>query len=461
MSTVRNSLVDLTKSSEIVEQTQIGGSFDAPISPESKSRMQRPVVWGLAIMAVFFVGFGLWAALAPISAAVSASGVVKVEANKKTLKSRDGGVIKEINVREGDKVEPGQVLIKFDDTNAKAQITIFENQYNTLLMQSARLQAEIIGSDLVVPPQLEARRSDPLVAATINVELTTFNSRKSTAEGQLSILRQRVSQLNSVKSGLDIQNSSIAAQLGYMREELRGYRAVLEKGFASRAIVNRLERQVAEVQGRQGEILAEMSRNRQQVGETQLQAANIMQQRASESATMRTDVETKLIDVDSRLKATREALTLTEIRSPVSGYVFGLSQFTVGGVASPGEPLMEVVPSGAPLIIAAQIRPNDIDQVSVGLETEVTLQAFSANKLSNLDATVLSVSPDAVVDKNGNSYFLAMVKILPSELKKLAGVGQLVPGMQATVMIKTGKRTFLSYLIEPIKSSIESSLREE
>jgi HlyD family type I secretion membrane fusion protein len=461
MKEAANPLMRLVQSGKALEQPIVGGPIDSPLSTQSKRQMRAPVVIGLGIIAIFFLGFGIWAATAPISGAVMASGVIKVEANKKTLKSRDGGVIREINVAEGDKVSAGQVLIKFDDTNYKAQVEIFQNQYNTLLMQSARLQAEVIGSDLVIPPELVARRDDQGVMSAINVETTVYNARKSAYEGQLSILRQRISQLNSVKSGLDIQVNAIGEQLGYMREELRGYRVVLEQGYASKAIVNRLQRQLSEVQGRQGELLAEISRNRQQVGEAQLQAANLQQQRASESAGARTEAETKLIDLEARLKAVSEALALTEIKSPVEGYVFGLSQFTIGGVAAPGEPLMDIVPSNAPLIIAAQIRPNDIDQVSVGLKTQVTLQAYSTSKVPHLDAEVMSVAPDATVDKNGNAFYVAMVRILPSELKKLAGVGQLVPGMQATLMIKTGSRTFLSYLFQPIRENVERSLREE
>ena len=461
MKLTTQSLAKLVQPDNVLEQPIVGGPIDAPISANAKRQMRAPVILGMSVMGVFFLGFGIWAAIAPISGAVTASGVIKVEANKKTLKSRDGGVIRVINVKEGDRVTPDQVLIKFDDTNYTAQLAIFENQYNTLTMQSARLQAEVINSDLIVPPILLSRSSEPSIASVIAIETTVFNARKSAYQGQLSILRQRISQLNSVKSGLDIQISSIGEQLGYMREELRGYRAVYEKGFASRAIVNRLQRQVSEVQGRQGELLSEISRNRQQVGEAQLQAVNLLQQRASESAAARTDAETKIVDLDSRMKAVRDSLALTEIKSPVEGYVFGLSQFTVGGVASPGEPLMEVVPSDAPLIIAAQIRPNDIDQVAVGLKTEVTLQAFSTSRVPNLDAEVISVSADAVVDSNNAAFYVAMVRILPEEFTKLAGVGQLMPGMQATVMIKTGKRTFLSYLFQPIKENIERSLREE
>ena len=444
-----------------VDAPVFSGPFDAPISAGSQKLMRGPGLLGLGVISVFFLGFGVWAGTAPIFGAVTAAGIVKVESNKKTLKSRDGGVIREINVKEGDRVSPEMTLIKFDDTNIRAQLEILDGQYSTFLMRSARLQAEIVDAEPIIPQALQSRASDPVISNVINTELTVFNARKQAYQGQLSILRQRISQLNSIKSGLDIQVNSISEQLGYMREELRGYRAVYEKGFASRAIVNRLRRQVSEVQSRQGEILAEVSRNRQQVGEAQLQAANLQQQRASESAAARTDAEARLVDLKSRLDATREALNLTSIKSPVTGYVIGLSQFTVGGVASPGEVLLEVVPADSPLIIQAQIRPNDIDQVSVGLETEVILSAYSTSKVPNLDAEVVSVSPDAVVNADKSYSYTAMVRILPSELKKLAGVRQPMPGMQATVMIKTGKRTFLSYLWQPIKENLDRSLREE
>jgi HlyD family type I secretion membrane fusion protein len=456
-----NSLTKLIQSNKVIEGPTVGGPIDAPMSPTAKHQMRAPAVMGFGVMVIFFLGFGVWAATAPISGAVSAPGIVKVEANRKTLKSRDGGVIREINVKEGERVGPNKTLIRFDDTNLRAQIEIYENQINTLKMQSARLQAEIINGNIIIPPELAARQDEADVAAIIAIEKTVFDARRTAYQGQLSILNQRIGQLNSMKAGLEIQINSFDDQLGYQREELRGTRAVYEKGYASRAIVNRLQRQVSESEGRKGQVYAEIGRNRQQVGEAQMQAANLLQQRASESATMRTEVATKLIDLESRLKATLEALELTEIKSPVDGYVFGLSQYTIGGVATAGERLMDVVPSDAPLVIEAQIRPNDIDQVSVGLETKVTLQAYSTSKVSQLDSEVLSISPDAVVDSNGGSHYIAMIRILPSEIKKLAGVRQPVPGMQATVMIKTGKRTFLSYIFQPIRENLERSLREQ
>jgi HlyD family type I secretion membrane fusion protein len=456
-----NSLKRLVRPDNVIEGPTLGGSFDAPLQPNIRRQMRAPAVSGLVVLVVFFVGFGIWATTAEIAGAVTAPGVVKVEANKKTLKSRDGGVIREINVKEGDRVTPDKTLIKFDDSNLVTQIAIFQNQLNTLMMQSARLQAEVIGENIVIPPELEASIDQPAVAAIINIERTVFQARKTAYEGQLSILNQRISQLNSLKAGLDIQSSSLEDQLRFQREELRGTRAVFEQGFASKAIVNRLQRQISETQGRKGQVIAEMSRNRQQVGEAQLQAANLLQQRASEAATLRTEVETKIVDLKSRLKAARDALELTEVKSPVEGYVFGLSQFTIGGVAAPSERLMEVVPSDASLVIEVQVRPNDIDQIRVGLETKVTLQAYSSSKVPPLDSEVLSISPDAMVSANGVPYYVAMVRILPREIRKLGGVRQPVPGMQATVMIKTGRRTFLSYIIQPIRENLGRSLREE
>jgi HlyD family type I secretion membrane fusion protein len=461
MSLDRNSLAKFAASDTEVEHAAIGGPIDPPMSPKTKRLINAPVRWGLGIMAVFFLGFGVWASTAPISGAVTASGVIKVETNKKTLKSRDGGVIREINVTEGQRVTPQTTLIKFDDSNLQAQSKILQNQYYTFLMQSARLQAEIIGSNLIIPEELKSRSLDPEVSAVIGVETTVFNARKQAYEGQLSILRERINQLKSSKAGLDIQVNAIGEQLGYMREELRGYRAVFEQGYASRAIVNRLQRQVSELQARQGQLVAEISRNRQQIGEAQLQGANLQQQRASEAAGARTEAETRLVDIANRLEATREAIELTSIRSPVDGYVIGLSQFTIGGVAAPGEVLLQIIPSDTPLIIEARIHPNDIDQVSVGLETKVTLSAYSASKVPSLEAEVLSITPDAIVVADSDPFYIALVRILPSELKKLEGVRQPIPGMQATVMIKTGKRTFLSYLYQPINDNINRALREE
>ena len=461
MSQVGKSVRKYFKPEQELEAPSFTGQVDLPMSAASQSRVRAPILAGTLVILIFVVGFSVWAATAPLWGAVTASGEIRVEANRKTLKGRDGGLIRGIYVREGDFVRSGQTLIKFDDSAPSAQVAILENQYAGALMQSARLRAEIIGSEIEIPPELEARKLEPSIAAIIDLENTVFQVRQSATASQIGVLRERMLQLGSLRSGLQIQLSSVEEQLVLMREEIRGYRVVYEQGYASRSIVNRLQRQLSEVQGRRGQLVSEISKNAQQEGETKLQISSVRQLKASEAAAQRTEVESRLSDLASSLDVAREILASTSVKSPVDGYVLGLSQFTLGGVAGAGEVLMDVVPSASPLVVVAQIRPNDIDEVNVGMPTQVTLPAFSNSKVPKLDAEVLSVSADAISSKEAGSFYTATIRILPSELKKVPKEVTLKPGMQASVTIKTGKRTFFSYIFGPIRDNIERSLREQ
>ncbi len=455
-------LYDLIVREPNLEEPAIGGPIDMSLPEATRKNMRRPVRLGLAIIAVFVVGLGLWAAVAPIWGAVSAPGVVRVEANRKTLKSRDGGIIRQINVQEGQAVRAGQVLIKLDDTVARAQVTILENQYDTVAMSAARLEAENASRSMVVPPDLAARRADPRVAALIQNETVVYETRKAAIEGQAAILNQRFQQLQTARSGLQIQVDSMDQQLVLMNEELDGYKTLSAKGLAPKAVLLRLERQIAEAQGRRGALIAEITKNQQQAGETRLQLASIYEQRGAEVATNLREAQTKLSDLGPRLNAAREALAQTEIRSPVDGYVLGLSQYTIGGVAGAGEVLMDVVPSNTPLVISAQVKPGDIDQVHPGMKADVVLQAYNSYHVPKIPAEVMNVSADAVVNtQTHESYFRAELRIKPEDLASLPKGVKLYPGMQATVMIRTDKRTILSFLIGPIGEIIDRSMREQ
>lgn len=455
-------LYDLIVREPATELPAIGGPIDMPLSENARKNMRGPIKAGLIIIAVFVVGLGLWAAVAPIWGAVTAPGVVRVEANRKTLKSRDGGIIRQINVQEGQAIRAGQVLIRFDDTVAKAQVTILENQYDTVAIAAARLEAENARRPMVVPPELAARRADPRVAAAIQSETIVYETRKAAIEGQAAILNQRFEQLQTARSGLQIQVDSLDTQLVLMTEELNGYKTLNAKGYAPKTLVLRLERQLAEAQGRRGALIAEITKNQQQAGETRLQLASLYEQRGSEVATNLREAQTKLSDLGPRLNAAREALAQTEIRSPVDGYVLGLSQYTIGGVAGSGEVLMDVVPSNVPLVISAQVKPSDIDQVHPGMKADVILQAYNSYHVPKIPAEVMNVSADAVTNaQTHESYFRADLRISPQDLAKLPKGAKLSPGMQATVMIRTDKRTILSFLIGPIGEIIDRSMREQ
>ena len=445
-----------------VEPPAFGMAPQAPTAAQQK-RIVTPMRTGIAIVLVGVIGFGLWASVAPIWSAVIASGVVRVEANRQVLRSREGGVVRVIQVKNGDAVTAGQLLIQFDDTVARAQVEVLTNQRDSLLMQNARFHAEVAGRSTLAPPaELAARRNDPAVAVIIANETLVFTSRLAAIEGQASILNQRVEQLETARSGLDVQVRSIDEQVVLIRDELDGYQQLYERGFAPRTLILRYQRQLAEIGGRRGALVADIQRNRQQAGETRLQLAQIMEQRASEAATGMRDAESRLADLDPRLDAARLSLAQTRVTAPTAGYVLNQSQFTVGGVAQPGEVLLDVVPSNAPLLITARLRPADIDEVAPGMTAQVTLSAYSSNRVPKLHAEVVSVSADALVDpQSGFSYFTADLRLPPAELARLPAGVRITPGMEAAVMIRTGRRTIMHYLLGPVGDIGNNAMREQ
>lgn len=441
-------------------------SFGVPPASAAEAQRKRivtPMRTGLAIVLVGVIGLGIWASVAPIWSAVIAGGVFRVEANRQTLRSREGGIVRAIHAKNGDAVTAGQLLLQFDDTTPRSLVEQLSSQRDTLLMMEARFRAEVEGRmTLAPPPELVARRGEPNVAAIIANETLVFTSRLAALQGQVSILNQRIEQLETARSGLDVQVRSIDEQTALIRDELAGYERLYEQGFASRNLILRYQRQLAEIAGRRGALTADIQRNRQQAGETRLQLAQIREQRASEAATGLRDAEARLADLNPRLDAANLALAQTRVTAPTAGYVFNQSQFTVGGVAGPGELLMDVVPTNMPLLITARVRPADIDEVEPGMTAQVTLSAYSSNRVPKLHAEVVTVSADALTDEQtGRSYFTADLRIPASELARLPAGVRITPGMEASVMIRTGRRTIMHYLLGPIGDIGDSALREQ
>ncbi|WP_426050876.1 HlyD family type I secretion periplasmic adaptor subunit [Brevundimonas sp. SL161] len=436
-----------------------------PVGPSAVSgaRISGPMRTGIAIVVVGVLGLGLWASLAPLWSAVIAPGVIRVEANRQELRSREGGVVRAIYVRNGDSVRSGQLLMQFDDTVARAQMAVLTNQHDNVLMQMARFQAEVRGQSSLIPPaELAARRNDPAVATIISNETLVFSSRLLAIQGQAAILNQRVGQLQSARSGLNVQVQSIDDQVDLIQQELDGYQRLYEQGFAPRTLILRYQRQLAEIGGRRGALAADIQRNQQQAGETRLQLAQLFEQRNSEAATGLREAEVRLADIAPRLDAARLSLAETRVISPANGYVINQTQFTIGGVARAGETVLDVVPSNAPLLISARVRPTDIDEVRTGLTAQVTLNAFSTNKVPKLHAEVVTVSADALTDEqSGLSYFVADLRIPPAELRRLPAGVRITPGMQVTAMIRTGRRTIMSYLLGPIGDIGDNAMREQ
>lgn len=440
-----------------------GAPVDGPMAAEHKASIRRPMIAGVLVILVCVVGLGLWATFSPIWSAVTAPGQVRVEANRKTLKSREGGVVRVINVREGQSVAAGTLLIQLDDTVARAQVDVLTNQRDVAAMQRARFLAEATNRTMIMTPaELTARATDPRIATTIASETLLFTTRLAAIEGQRAILDQRFEQLRTARSGLDVQVRSIDEQVGFIEDELQGYQTLYERGFAPRTLILRYQRQLAEINGRRGALVADITRNQQAAGETRLQLAQLYEQRRSEAATGLRDADARLADLSPRLDAAEDSLRQTQIRSPTNGYVLNLSQFTVGGVAAPNETLMDIVPANTPLIVHVQVRPSDIDEVRIGLDAQVTLGAFSTQKVPKLVGQVIGVSADAIVNpENNSSYYTADIRISQAELAKLPPGARLSPGMPAIANIRTGRRTIMSYLLGPIGGMVGNSMLEQ
>lgn len=428
----------------------------------ARLRLRRPIVAGMVVVLVLVVGLLLWAAIASISGAVVAPGTVRVEGSAKTIKHREGGVIRRILVREGQAVQAGQPLIEFDRVQAQASRDIFQGAYDAALANLARFQAEAADAPQInFPPELLARQADPQVAALVAGQRALFQSRMMLYRSQATVLASQARQLETQIEGLQAQAEATDSAGATIAEELDGVRELARDGYAPKTRLLALERSASGIKGQRGQITSDIGRARQSIGEVRLQIAQLEDKRQTDAAEgIRTSQE-KLTEAGPKLQAATQSLIETEVRAPVSGHVFNLTQFTEGGVAGPGETLMQIVPAGTKLTIATRVQPNDIASVEVGLPADVTLTAYNPRTTPPVRGRVTLVAADATVDEASKQpYYNVRVSIDPAELAKAGPDVRLTPGMPATVNIVTGSRTILDWLLGPLTQAMRTAMRE-
>ena len=440
-----------------------GGDDNAPMAPELEKRLRRPMLIGGAVIGVFVVGLGLWASLGQLATGVPAQAEVRADSQRKTLRHRESGTVKAILAQEGQLVRAGQPLLLFNDVEPRAAVDVLQSQYDTIVAQKVRFTAEATGkSTLEFPADLMARMADPRVATLIQGQQFLFASRQQLLLSQAGVLNQRVEQQQTQILGQQAQVDSVVEQQRLTEEELAGYRKLNEQGFAPKTLILRYERSQAELAGRKGQLIADIARLKQQMGETRMQLTALRDERETQSAEGLRDSDSKLADVVPRLTAAREALAGTVVRAPVDGYVFNLTQFTVGGVIGAGEVMMDVVPSQTPLTVTAMIKPEDVDEVHIGMKTKVRLTGLNQRFNDALDGTVSVVSADRIAnEKTGAAFYRVDIQIPPAELKKLRKGVRMTPGMPAMVQFVTGERSVMSFLISPITDTLQDAFREE
>ena len=440
-----------------------------PYSPDAPADdPKRDIRIGAGIVIFFFVILLGWAALAPLDAAVPAQGVIAVSGNRQAVQHREGGVVTAINVREGQRVKAGDILVEMAAPDIRAQERALTSDYLINLAQRARLMAERTGQRNFAPPAEFASLSDedrPLAAQAMQLQRAQLSARLNSMSAQQSVLGQRSNQLGEQQSGYSQQILSLREQQRLLSEEIGGLRKIQEKGFASENRIRALERALAELKGREAAMAAEIARAGEGKGETRMQSVSIQSSALEQVATELRDTQARLSVVLPKLIAVREQLQRARVRAPASGQVVGLSIFTVGGVVSPGQTLMEIVPDHRTLVIQAQVAPGAADDVYKGQTAQIRFVSVNDQTLPLLSGTVRTISADSFTDeKSGQSFFRAEIEVPPEQLSKVRGAlgrGDLRPGLPVEVLLNVRKRTALQYALEPLTRNFWKSLREQ
>jgi HlyD family type I secretion membrane fusion protein len=427
----------------------------------ASDRAAGSVALGLGLIVGFFGIFGAWSALAPLESYVIAPGVVKVEDNRKTVQHREGGLIAAVLVRDGDRVEQGQVLIRLDDTELRSIVEVLTSQYRELRALEARLIAERDDADTVVFPEdlTQDQAGTPALDRLLKAQMLVFKSRREEYLNTIGVFNQRISQLNEQITGLSSQVAYTSQQMTLIKDELAGLRELLKVGATPLNHVRATERMAAALGSQLGGQKADIGRSREAISEMRLQILSLKQKRATEVASQLRETQQRQFEILPQLQAKRVALGRTELRAPVSGHVVGLSVFTNGGVIQPGERVMDIVPSEPPLLIQARIRPDNIDDIAPNQRAEIRLTGLKQRALKVIHGTLRRISADSLVDnRTGQGYFTAEVEV---DLKDIADNGiVLVSGMPADVLITVGTRTALSYLAQPLSFGLRKAMSE-
>lgn len=444
-----NPPLDLMKDNS---SSKLNGSFDL-------GRAGRIGLWALAIG---FGGFLLWASLAPLGEGIPSQGHVALDTKRKTVQHLTGGIIKEVLVGEGDIVKEGQLLMKLDDVAAKATFEAVRQRYLGDLAIQGRLLAEQAGqSSIKYHPDLTAAAGDPLIKQQMLNQEMLFQSRKSALQADLRGIDESIQGQRGLTESYAAMMGNRKNQLSLLNEELVNTRGLVKEGYVPRNRQLELERQVSETSSSIAELQGNSIRSLRTVGELRQRAIARQQEYRKEVETQLGEVTREALSDAGKFSALQDELGRTQIVSPASGQVVALSAQTIGGVVTSGQKLMDIVPANETLVLETRVLPHLIDSVHSGMPVDVRFSSFARSPQLVVEGKVTSVSGDLLVDpQNGMNYYLARVVLTPEGIKKL-GKRQMQPGMPVEVVLKTGERSMLTYLLHPLTKRIAASMNEE
>ncbi|ALA20572.1 secretion protein HlyD (plasmid) [Chelatococcus sp. CO-6] len=422
---------------------------------------RTPARRGLGVVVLTFGVLGGWASIAQIDSGVVASGSVVVESDRKAVQHLEGGIVKDLLVTNDAHVEEGQVLIRLDATQVRAQEDMARSAFYSAQAEEARLEAEAEALDAVsFPPELVQQMADPAARRAADDELRQFREHRSARKIQVSILGERIAQAKGQIRGAVAQRDAAQSQLASVDREYAKLKPLAEKGLVPVSRVATLERSKAELEGRVGSLEADMARLERTIEEARLQIAQVEQKTAEDASVKLAETRARLADAREKLGVAVDRSNRVNVRAPRAGRVVGLKVHTIGAVVRPSDTLMEIVPDDDRLIVSAKMSPLDVNHVHVGLPAEVRLPSFKARTTPIAIGEVRSVAADALRDElTGQTYYELKVSVqvaqFPEDVRE-----KLKPGMPADVLVATGERTVFAYLTQPLMDAVRRGMRE-
>ena len=430
---------------------------------DADTDMKRIVRAGLIVIGSGVAAFVIWSSLAPLSGAIIAQGFVKVDMNRKTVQHQEGGIVKEIKVRDGDKVSLGQPLIVLEDLRVDAAVELLRQQLDAEHAKASRLQAErTFAPKVAFPAALEQRAKDPKLAETMDRELAQFRARRDALEGQVAVLRKQIAESDHEVRALTDQIAAEERAIKLQKDELVINEKLLKDNFVQKTRLLTLERAVAEYEARWGEHRAELSKTRSRASEIELRILSMRNQYMQQATDEMKETTAKIFDLEERLRPSKDVSDRQTVRAPASGEVVGLRVFSPGAVVGPRDVLFDVVPDEKTLIIEARIRPEDINHVKPGAEADVRLTAYKQRTTPLVQGKVTYISADRLIDGQGANavaYYAAHINV-PVEALKAAGNLHMSAGMPAEVYVRTDSRNAFDYMLAPVTAFMRRGMRE-
>jgi HlyD family secretion protein len=423
--------------------------------------LRRSAVLGLSLTGLFGGTIGLWAATSTLSGAVMAPGQFVIDTNVKKVQHPTGGIVGELKVREGDRVAEGDLLIRLDETVTRANLQMVTKQLDELAARQSRLEAER-DSRMAMdwPNELAGRQRQPAITKLMDAERTLFEARRAAREGQKNQLKHQIIQARDEIVGLKAQQTAKVREAGIIENELKGVRELYAKNLVQLTRLSALEREGANLEGQRGQLIASTAQTEGRIAEISLKIIQVDEETRAEVMKELREIQGRVAEYGERRVAAEDQLKRVDIRAPSAGYVHQLAVHTVGGVISPAEPAMLIVPVNEALKLEAKVMPQDIDQLSIGQHANVRVHASNQRTTPELSGTLTRISADVTrEEKTGLTYYTVNVSLPLEEIARLGSV-KLQAGMQAEVFVQTHDRTPLQYFIKPLQDQFARAFRE-